>query len=196
MGGDVEQGDEHPEEQQGGAQVALEDQHGERDEPRDEQWTEIASPRELEAHELGAHEGQRVTRYGEVAGEEDRQQDLGDLTRLEGQACESHPQPRAVDRRADAGCEWQQQERETHEHRGVGVALQHPVVAHDHEHRDEQQHPEHGPGELGAHVWRRHRGAVARRPLRLGEVEAMDHRQTEEVQGHDDGNDDRIGVGR
>ena len=87
-----------------------------------------------EAEDLAAGERQGVAGLHEVAGEEDGQHDLGDLTGLEGERPEPDPDARAVDGAADAGHQRQDQQPEADDRRGEGVAPQHPVVAQDHEH--------------------------------------------------------------
>ena len=83
LGRDVEHRHEQAEEEQGGAEVLLEDEDPEARCPGDEDRSEVAGAREREPEDLAPGQRQDVAGLHEVAGEEHRQRDLGDLTRLE-----------------------------------------------------------------------------------------------------------------
>lgn len=112
--------------------------------------------------------------------EEDHEQDLGDLARLERERPEPHPDARPVDRAADSGDERQQQEREADEAGGVAEPVQDPVVRQQHQDGHERRDPDEDPHPL----IRRLRG-----------VETHDHRvpDPDEETGH--GQEDRRRVG-
>ena len=101
LGGDVEHRDEEAEEEQRRAEVLLEDEDEQREHPRDEDRAEVAAAREGEAEDPLAGEREHVAGLHEVAGEEDREGDLGELARLEVERPEADPDLRAVDRPAD-----------------------------------------------------------------------------------------------
>ena len=65
----------------------------------------------------------------QVAGEEDDQEDLRELARLELKPPDVHPEPRAVDGRADPGQARQEEQRDRADAEQVLVRLEHAVVA-------------------------------------------------------------------
>ena len=83
LGGQVEHRDEQTEEQQRRAQVALEDEDGDRRGPHDEDRAEVPRPGQVQAEHLGSGQRERVAVRHQVAGEEDRERDLGELGGLE-----------------------------------------------------------------------------------------------------------------
>ena len=110
----------------------------------------------------------------QVAGEEHREQDLGELAGLERQRPDADPDPGAVDVPAQPGQQRQQQQRETGDHRGVRVALQHPVVAHEERTATADATP--------TRVHTSCRAAIAAAAAVLGQVEPVDHHQPEPVE--------------
>ena len=184
-GRDVEHGDEEAEEEERGAEVAFEDEDADAGDPRDDDGAEVAQPREADAEDLRAREHELIAVGDEVAGEEDREEDLRDLTGLERQRSDADPDAGAVDRPAEARDEGQQEEEEGEEARDVGVAAQPAVVAEDDEHGDREPHAERHPDELLG-------GAVEE--LHATEVDAVDHRQAESVEEDGDGHEDGVGV--
>ena len=148
LGGDVEHGDEQPEEQQRRAEVLLEDEDEEAEDPGDEDRPEVATAREGEAEHLATGEREGVAGLHEVAGEEDGQDDLGDLTGLEGERPQADPDARAVDGAADARQQRQDQQAEADDRRGEGVAPQHAVVAQEEQHARGDRHGHGTPREL------------------------------------------------
>ncbi len=189
--GDVEHHQEEPEEQQRGAQVALEDQHAEADQPHRQHRPQVAAAGQVDAEHPSSGQGQRVTVQHEVAGEEEHQQDLGQLTGLEAERAEPDPDPGAVDGGAEHRQQRHHQQHQGRETRGVGEGLQSAVVAHHDQDEDEQDRAQRHPDQL-----------VAReRPDRaagggVAEVDAVDDRQTEAVEGGDDRQQHRVGVRR
>ena len=125
----------------------------------------------------------------QVAREEDRQHDLGDLTGLETQRPQHDPDPRAVDGAAQAGHEGQQQKAETDDHCGVGVAAQHPMVLDQPDHRDRAEHPDRAPDQLPEGV-----GIGAGPRPRVREVEPVDHHQAQSVEQRRRRQQHRVGV--
>ena len=83
LGGQVEHRDEQTEEEQRRAEVALEDEDGDRRGPHDEDRAEVPRPGQVQAEDLGAGQRERVAVRHQVAGEEDRERDLGELGGLE-----------------------------------------------------------------------------------------------------------------
>ena len=130
FGGDVERHHEHAEVEQRGAQVLLEDQDQEADQPDHEHRAEVAPAREVDAEEPPAGQREHLALAHQVVGEEDQQRQLGELTGLDGEAADPDPQLRAVDLGDTAG----QHRRDHHQHdagqaQGVRVPGQRPVVA-------------------------------------------------------------------
>ena len=149
LGGDVQHDDEHSEEQQRGAEVGLEDQDQDRDEPDDQDRAEVAAARQVQAHEAAAGEGERVPLHHQVAGEEDRQHDLRELTGLDGaEAGDADPDLGAVDVGAEAGTSGSSEQEQGAEHGDVGVALQDAVVLEEDQHDDEQGDAQRGVQQL------------------------------------------------
>lgn len=179
-GGREQHDHEQSEEQQRGPEVPLQDQHADAQQPDREDRAEDPAGQEAQLpEEPAAGEGQGGAVRGEVGGEEDGEQDLGELPRLEGESGEPDPDVGAVDRREEHGDE--------HQHEGdgdgeVGVALEHPVVAQDQDDEDEERHTEGGPQELVPG------GEVAGG----GRVEALDEDEAESVE--QDGDREHEGV--
>ena len=103
LGGDVQHDHEQAEEQQRGAEVGLEDQDAGSTRPDHEDRAEVAAAGQVQAHEAAAGEGERVALDHQVAGEEDREDDLRELAGLDGEAGRPDPDLGAVDVRAEAG---------------------------------------------------------------------------------------------
>ena len=191
LGGDVEHHQEQAEEQQAGAEVALEDQDAEADQPHHQDRAEVAAPRQVDAGHPPAGERQRVTVQHEVAGERDHQQHLGDLAGLEAERPDADPDLGAVDGVADAGDEGQQEQHDRGQPAGVGEAGQHPVVAQQHQRGDEEDHAERHPGQLLV------RQAVRlERVVGVDQVEAVDDREAQAVERGHDRQQHRVGVRR
>ncbi len=190
LGGDVEHHHEQAEEQEGRAQVVLEDQDQQAEQPDHDDRAEVAAARQVQAHEPAAGQRQGVPLDHQVAGEEHRQDDLGELAGLDGEA--AHPDP-------DLGAEVLLPGREEgrrgeqdqgQHHRDVGVALEHPVVLQEDHHRDEAGDPERRPHQLVLG-----RRVVAPEQLaRL--VQPPDHHHPEPVQQGGDRQHQRIRVRR
>ena len=181
LGGDVEHHQEQAEEQEAGAEVALEDQDAEADQPHHQDRAEVAAARQVDAAHPTAGERQRVAMQHEVARERDHQQHLGDLAGLEAERPDADPDPGAVDGVADPGHERQQEQHDRGQPAGVGEAGQHPVVAQQHQRGDEEDHPERHPGQL-----LRRQAVRLERVVGVGQVEAVDDREAQSVErGHD-----------
>jgi hypothetical protein len=119
----------------------------------------------------------------EVRRGEDREQDLRGLGRLDREAVEPDPDPRAVHlayaRRQHRGKDEQEQ---PDQRERVGVALQHSVVADHDEHRDEHRYTDGGPHHLRRGE-RAGEGLAGLLGLLLGaEVEPVDHHEAEPVE--------------
>ena len=126
LGGDVEHDQEEAEEQQAGAEVALEDEDAEADQPHREDRAEVAAARQVDEQDPAAGERERVAVQHEVAGERDHEQHLGDLAGLEAERAEADPDPGAVDGGAEPGDHRQQQQHDRGQAEGVGDPLQRP----------------------------------------------------------------------
>ncbi len=180
LGGHPEQHDEQGEEEQRRPEIALGDHHHERDAPRQQHRTEVFRIGELERADTAGARAQQLAFVDEVGGDEDRQHDLGDLTRLEVDRADLHPDACSVDGAADAGDEGQDQQHQADEQERVAIALEHPGATHDDQRGDERQHAHGGP-----------RGLQAGQAL----VEAGDHDVAQAVQEGDQRQQDGIGVG-
>lgn len=184
--GDVQHDHEQAEEQQRGAQIAFQDQDADAQQPDGDDRAEDAPGGQLEALEppdLAPGVRQRVAVRREIAGEEQCEQHLRELARLEGEPRDPHPDPGPVDRREQ---DRQRQQGQRGHHRDVRVPLEHPVVAQQGHDRDEQRHPERRPVQL--------RG---RRQVGRGlQVEPVDQHQAKTVEEHGDRQQQRIGVRR
>lgn len=181
-GGREQHDHEEAEEEQRGSQVPLQDEHADGEQPDGEDRAEHPAGQQPQLPEEGAAgEGQGGAVRREVGGEEDGEQDLGELPRLEGEPGEPDPDVRAVDGREEDG---HQHQRERHGDGEVRVLLQHPVVAQQRHHEHEEHHPERGPAQLLA-------GGGVRGG---GGVEALDEDEAEAVEQDGDREQQRIGV--
>ncbi len=188
FGGHVEHHQEEAEEEQAGAEVALEDQDAEADHPHRQDRTEVAAARQVEEEEPTPGQGQRVAVQHQVAGDRDHQQHLGDLAGLEAERADPDPDLGAEVAVAQARDQRQQQQHHRGQRAGVGEPLEHPVVADQHHRADEEPHPEGHPDQLLL-------GEVvgAARGL-LGQVEPVDDRQAEAVERGDHREQHGVGV--
>src|SRR6185312_7142007 len=182
-GGDVDHDHEQAEEQEGGAQVALQDQDADAHEPGDDHRAQVLQARQLQGAELASGQQDQVAVGGEVAGEEERQGDLGQFSGLEGEGADVDPDPGAVDHPAQAGNQGQDQQQRTDGQEDVGGTAQDPVVADDPQGEDGRHHRQPGPHQLA-------RGRV----VVVDQIQPVDHRDADAVEGHDRGKDDRIGI--
>ncbi|EME37602.1 hypothetical protein C884_01653 [Kocuria palustris PEL] len=182
-GGEVEHGHEQAEEQDRGAEVALQHEHPDGHEPRGEQGREIPEARQMQGTDLGPGQQDDVAVRGQVAREEDRQGDLGDLAGLEGPPADGDPDPCSVDLGAEPGQQRQDQQQGGGHQRDVGHLAKRPVVPEQQEHRGSGGHAHARPQQLAACGVRVHQ-----------QVDPVDHRQAEAVEGHDDRQDVRIRV--
>ena len=130
LGGDVEHDHEQPEEQQGRPEVALEHEDRDAHQPAGQDGSEVAPAGEVDAGEASTGQGEGVALDHQVAGEEDREADLGRLTGLEAERSEVDPDARAVDGAADDRQQREDQQRDGGEPERVGERLEPAVVAH------------------------------------------------------------------
>ena len=190
LGGDVQHDQEQAEEQQAGAEVALEDQDAEADQPHRQDRAEVAAAGQVDEEDAATGQRERVAVQHQVAGERDDEEDLRDLARLEAERAEVDPDPGTVDGAADDREHRQQQQQDRGEAAGVGEALQHAVVAQQHQRRHEEQHAERHPDQLLLGEAVRLVGGL------VGEVEPVDDREAEPVEGRDHRQQHRVGVRR
>jgi len=185
LGGDVEDHDERAEEQQRRAQVTLEDEHaqagqqatriGPRSRPRGRSTPSTRRPASASTsrldHEVAAKNTIKTILAASPGWNENpaaRIQMRAPLTvapspGTSGSSSSTRPASIAV----------------------VGVALQHPVVAHQHDDRDEPGHPHRGPGQLGGCVAGRHGAAELAGGVGGGQVEPVDDDQAQPVDQRD-----------
>ena len=190
LGGDVEHDQEQAEEQQAGAEVLLEDQDPEADQPHDQDRAEVAAARQVDEQHPSSGEGEGVAVKDEVARERDHQQHLGDLAGLEAERADADPDPRAVHGLADARRHRQEQQHDRRQARGVGEPGEDAVVAQQDQRRDEQDDAEGHPDELLLRV------VVLAPDVLVGQVEPVDHGEAEAVERRDRREQDRVGVRR
>ena len=100
--GDVEQREEDAEEQQRRAEVALDDDDAERDRPHRDHRREVRQRRQPERPEPRVLLDEQRPVLGQVAGQEDDEDDLEQLGRLAAERAELEGQALAVDLRAEA----------------------------------------------------------------------------------------------
>ncbi len=162
----------------------LEDQDAEADQPHRQDRAEVAAARQVHHRDASARQRQGVAVEHEVAGEGHHQQHLGDLTGLEAHRADVDPDAGAVDGLADDGRHREQEQHDRGEPAGVGEALEHPVVAQDHQGGDEQSDADGHPDQL-----------LACEVGAASEVDAVDDRETEAVERGDDREQDGVGVG-
>ena len=79
FGGDVDQHQKRRVQQKRRAEVLLEDHHADRGDPRGQQRSEVAWPGQVHAEEVLARAGEHAALGHQHRGEEDQQQDLGEL---------------------------------------------------------------------------------------------------------------------
>ena len=103
FGRDVEHHHEQPEEEQRGAEVALQDQDRQAQQPDQHDRAEVAGAGQVDAEHAVAGQGQHVALLHQVGGEGDGQQDLGGLGGLEAVGPELDPDAGAELRRPDPG---------------------------------------------------------------------------------------------
>ena len=160
----------------------------ERDEPDHEQRSELARSRPRDSEEAGADRGQALARAHQVAGEEDREEDLRDLAGLEREEPERDPHV-GVGVGAEARDDRQQQQQDAREPRDVGVAEEHAVVAQQHDDRDRADERDARPGELAG-------GCRIPAVALQRDVDAVDHREPEAGEKRRDRHDERVGIPR
>ena len=171
-GGDVEHRQEDPELEQRASEVVRLDEHEHRRAPDQEQRPEVLEP-PLRQH---------LALVAQIAGEEDDQEDLRQLARLELERAHLHPQPRAVDRLADPRQRRQHQQQDRRDPEQVLVLLEDPVVAAEREERQrEEDDADHDPEALPEGVVR---------------VQPVDQRHADRRQQRRERQQHRVGVRR
>ncbi len=135
--------------------------------------------------EPGRGDGEQLPLLGEVGGEEDAEQDLRHLDRLELEAPDPDPEPGAVDGRPDGmGHEGEEQEDDAEDKEQVAVAVEVPRAADE----DQGEH-------VGGHTTGRPRRLEGGVVLARAEVDAQDEDVADAVEQEGDGKDDGRGVG-
>ena len=137
----------------------------------------MAQCRHTDAEHLADRCGQHLTALAKIAREEDHEQDLGELTRLDLQPCDPNPEARTIDLRT-------QQNRHQQEPDGDGTTriaqrFESANIAEGNNHTDEEHQTKHDPEALVT----RKRG-----------IDAVDLDQPERRQDSSDREDVGIGV--
>ena len=109
LGRDVEHRREHREEQQRRPEVLLAHHHEDRHAPREQQRAEVLRVGDHQAPDATAPGREQLALVDEVRGEEDDEQHLRGLARLEVHRPGAHPEARAVDLAPDSREQRQQQ---------------------------------------------------------------------------------------
>ena len=161
-GRDVEHRQEDPEVEETAPEVVRLDEDEHRRAPDREQRAEVLDP------PLGEH----LSLLAQVAGQEDDQHDLRELTGLELDAAEVHPEARAVDRLADHGQRREQEEADRGQPEQVLVALEPPVVVA----QEQERHGEGGDADDDPE-------ALAERVVRVQPVD-LGHADRSQERGH------------
>ena len=176
--GHVQDRQERPEEQQAGAQVLHEDHQDHGQAPDGEQGGQIAEGRQGDAqHPPRAHR-EHLPDVDQIGGEEDHQEDLAELGRLEAYRPQDDPQTGAVDLPPQAG--GQQEQEDTGDADQVAVLAQPLQPAHEHQGEEERRQTHDQPD-----------GLLACELL----VEAEDHQDAQGRQQSRDGQEIGIRVG-
>ena len=178
--GDVEHSEEDPEVEERRAEVVRLDEHEHRAAPDQQQRPEVLQPSLCE----------HLALLAQVAGEEDDQEDLRELARLELERADVDPEARAVDGRAEPGQRRQHEQHDRRDAEEVLVALELPVVvAQQEERRRERPERDHDPETLAKRV----RGV---QPVDLGQADARQqpgHRQQVRIGVRDGQAGDEVG---
>jgi hypothetical protein len=197
-GRDPDHHHEDPEVQERGAEVSLHEQDREGCPPGQEHRSQVLGGRQPERAEAGGRDPQQLTLLVQVRGQEDDDQDLADLGRLEAQRPDLHPQAGAVDRLPDPGDHRQQEEDQTEQADRVGEGIEHPVVADHDQRRGERQQPHPDPRGLfgreaagktedhGEPQPDQHPGGGEQRGVRARSP-SPDHHEGAQVPDHEDG---------
>ena len=127
----------------------------------------MAQRGDADAEDAPRRHGQHLAALAEVAGEEDDEQDLGELARLDLELTDAQPEAGAVDR----GAERDRQEQQPDRDRAARVLerLEPADVAGDDHHGDEQHQAEQHPDPLVA-------GQLRRDPVDLDQADGGQHR--------------------
>ncbi len=119
--------------------------HRERGAPRQQQRSEVLRPRQPEPARA---RGEQFLLVGEVGRQEDDDEDLAELRRLERERSDLGPEPGPVDLAADAGHDRQQQQHDTGEPERVRVRVELTVVADEPEREAERRETDQQPYRL------------------------------------------------
>ena len=143
----------------------LHDEHAHRGDPHHDDRAEILDTRQLQTEHLLTAHGQLVAMIEQVGSEEEREEQFGELARLElAQSRNPDPDARAVHLHADERQHRGEQQHQAHHHRHIGEASQHAVVLQE----DDEQRGKHD-GDAQPHQL-----ALGHRPT-FALVDAGDH---------------------
>ena len=120
------------------------------DAPRHHDRQQEPRLREAQRADLPRAAGDQLAVVGQVAGEEDGQRQLGELTWLEVDRAEADPDPGAAERAAEPRHERQQQQADAGEQEDPAVAGQVGGPLHDDQRQHEGADGQHAPGRLQA----------------------------------------------
>ncbi len=148
-GGRPEHGDEEHEDQHCEADVLLhcQDQHAEAPDQHD--GAEGTGVGDEAPAQPGRRDGEQLLLLGEVGGEEDDEEDLGELHRLARDRADVDPQAHVLvvgaHGVAEVGDEGGEHEEHRHQDQQVAVAVQVPGPPHQEQGHDVAGHPDRGP---------------------------------------------------
>ena len=112
----------------------LQHQNAHRGDPHDDDRAKIADSRQLQAKNLLASDSQLVAMVEQVGREEERKEQLGEFTRLQGaETGDADPDARAVDILAEHGKHGGKQQHQADHHADIGEPAQNTVVTHGHD---------------------------------------------------------------
>ncbi len=172
--GDVDHRQHDAVQQQRRAHVVHHRDNAERDAGHRQQRTEVPRRRQGDAEQPPVRHRQQLPALAQVAGQEDDEQQLGELARLHLHAADPDPELGPVDGGADD--HGQQQQDDGSHPEGVLVRLQPPVVADEQDQRQEARHADHDPDRLVARQQRV-------QPVDLGQAHRRQQRGQREQPG-------------
>ena len=153
----------------------LEHQHPNARQPRQKHRHQIPEPGQLNRPDAPPRHKNQVTVGRKVPGEENRQGNLRDLTRLEGAARNGDPDARTVNFLTNNRQQRQHQQNKGQRQRNVGDLTQHPVIPQEVDNHGAGEHRQARPKQL----------RVTHRVLQI-RVDTVNHGQTDTVEHNHD----------
>ena len=163
--------------------VLLEHQNTQAHNPRQEHRCQITQTRQIDRADAAASHQNQVTVCRQIAGEENRQSNLRDLTRLERSVTDMNPNTSTIELHTQTRN--QRHDKQDHrQHQGGVRDLTQQAVIPEHEHDNRAQHHRHaGPHQL----------TITHRSRNL-RIQTINHGQTNTVQGHHQRQNKRISI--